>query len=39
MFLDNLVEQYVEKIIDKGSNEKNGRKLSVTNTHKKKNCC
>ena len=39
MFLDNLVEQYVEKNIDKGSNEKDGRKLSVTNTHKKKNCC
>ena len=38
MFLDNLVEQYVEKNIDKGSNEKDGRKLSVTNTQKKKNC-
>ena len=42
MFLDKLIEQYVEKNIDKGSNEKGGRKLSVKNTKntkKKKKCC
>ena len=42
MFLNQLVEQYVEKNIDKDSKEKIGRKLSVknaTNKKKKKNCC
>ena len=42
MFLDQLVEQYVKKNIDKGYNEKGGRKFSVKNTKntqkKKKNC-
>ncbi len=42
MFLNQLVEQYVEKNIDKDSKEKIGRKLSVknaTNKKKKKKCC
>jgi len=41
MFLNQLVEQYVEKNIDKDSKEKIGRKLSVknaTNKKKKKKC-
>jgi len=38
-FLDNLVEEYVEKNIDKSPRKKSGRKLSVANTKKKKNCC
>ena len=40
MFLDQLINQYVEKNIDKGSNNKDKRKLSVKNTKKKrKRCC
>ena len=36
MFLDQLINQYVEKNIDKGSNNKDKRKLSVKNTKKKR---
>ena len=40
MFLDQLINQYVEKNIDKGSNNKDKRKLSFKNTKKKrKRCC
>ena len=40
MFLDQLIKQYVEKNIDKLSNNKDRRKLSVKNTKKKrKRCC
>jgi Ras-related protein Rab-8A len=39
MFLDQLIKQYVEKNIDKGSNNKDRRKLSAKNTKKKKKFC
>ena len=39
MFIDQLVKQYVEKNIDKSSNEKNGKKISIENTKKKRKFC
>ena len=39
MFVDQLVKQYIEKNIDKSSNEKNGKKISIENTKKKSKCC
>ena len=39
MFLDQLINQYVEKNIDKLSNNKDRRKLSAKNTKKKKKFC
>ena len=39
IFLDQLINQYVEKNIDKLSNNKDRRKLSVKNTKKKRKCC
>lgn len=39
IFVDQLVKQYIEKNIDKSSNEKNGKKISIENTKKKSKCC
>ena len=39
IFLDQLINQYVEKNIDKLSNNKDRRKLSAKNTKKKRKCC
>ena len=39
MFVDNMIEKYIEDKNDKVSNETNGRKLSSINNKKGRNCC
>ena len=39
MFIDNMIEKYIENKNDNASNETNGRKLSAINNKKGRNCC